>query len=321
MVADLCEPVVVDMIEHYFGVPDIGKKNPKKKNMAGILGDVAGFFVAPPPPDSQPHVEALESISRLTTAIVDRIESQLEWVKGQSGQRTKPPLAPDLLTRLLVAKLEGRRSPPFLDEDWIRRYVTGLAVFGGGTITRATTHAIDRLLGYPQQVVSARERAHQIEKEKEYLESTGALEQHCLEFKRYRLRQIIYEALRFRPMLPLLVRYTPRETVIGKGSSARLVPMGKQVIAAAIAAMFDPEEFADPWDFKCNRSLKKYLHYGPETGPRRCFGEYVADAMIVEIISALLIHCKELTRVSGWKGRIKYYLGGPAPQSLFLTYT
>ena len=110
--------------------------------------------------------------------------------------------------------------------------------------------------------------------------------------------------------------------MIGKGSpDARLVPMGKKVIAAAIAAMFDPEEFADPRAFKCNRSLKKYLHYGPETGPRHCFGQYVADALIVEIVSALLIHCKELRRVSGWKGRIKYYLGGPAPQSLFLTYT
>jgi cytochrome P450 len=322
VVADLCEPVVVDMIEYYFGVPDIGKKYPNKKNMAGILGDVAGFFVAPPPPESQPWLEALESIDRLSKEIVDRIKSQLKCIKGQSGKRPKTHLAPDLLTRLLEKKVEDGRSPPFLDEDWIRRYVTGLAVFGGGTITRATTHAIDQLLEYPEHLKSARELAKQINKENEHLDSAGAPEQHCLEFKRYRLRQIIYEALRFRPMLPLLVRYTPRETVIGKGSSdARLVPMGKRVIAVAIAAMFDPEEFADPRDFKCNRSLKKYLHYGPETGPRRCFGKYVADVLIVEIISALLICCKELTRVSGWRGRIKYYLGGPAPQSLFITCT
>ena len=148
------------------------------------------------------------------------------------------------------------------------------------------------------------------------------LEQHCLEFKRDSLRQIIYEALRFRPMLPLLVRYAPRETVIAKGSSdARLVPGGKNVIAAPIAAMFDPEEFADPGTFKCDRSLKKYLHFGPEAGPRQCFSKHVADLLIVEIISALLIYCKDLRRVNGWKGSIKYYLDGPAPQSLFLTYT
>jgi cytochrome P450 len=311
VVADLCEPVVVDMIENYFGVPDIGKKNSKeKKNMAGILGDAASFFLLIPPPDSQPRVEALESIAKLTKAIVDRIESQLTWVKDQSKNGPKPS---DLLTRLLVKKFEAGH-PPFLDEDWIRRYITGLAVFGGGTITRATTHAIDQLLENPTHLALARERAYQIEK--------GTLEQHCLESKRDSLRQIIYEALRFRPMLPLLVRYTPRETVIAKGSSdARLVPGGKTVIAAPIAAMFDPEDFADPGTFKCDRSLKKYLHFGPEGGRRQCFSKHVADLLIVEIISALLIYCKDLRRVNGWKGSIKYYLNGPAPQSLFLTYT
>jgi cytochrome P450 len=311
VVADLCEPVVVDMIQSYFGVPDMGKKNPKGKNMAAILGDVASFFLLIPPRGSQPWLEAIESIASLTKAVDERIKCQRDWVKAHSKTDPRPY---DLLTRLLVEESKDGSPRTFLNEDWIRRYITGLAVFGGGTITRATTHAIDQLLRNSEHLDSARKIADQIEK--------NVLEQPDLKSKRDSLRQIIYEALRFRPMLPLLVRYTPRDTLIAKGfSHARLVPGGKTVIAAPIAAMFDPKEFHEPALFKCNRSLNKYVHYGPDGGRRRCFGEYVADVLIVEIISALLVHCKKLTRAHGSKGEINYYLHGPAPQSLFVTLT
>jgi cytochrome P450 len=297
VVKDLCEPVVVEMIIKYFGIPEIDST----EKMARILGSVAGSVMVDPPKDSQPRIEALESIGKLSKAIVDRIENQAALIGPRWPQ--------DLLTRLVEEKLNGKSPPPFLDEDWIRRHITGLAVFGGGTITRAATHAIDQLLNYPEHLKKARDIADEIKQNKSRDDKP--------------LRQIIYEALRFRPMLPLLVRYAPRETVIGRKGSAdeRVVPAGSTVIAAPIAAMFDPDEFTKPSRFRRDRCLKKFIHYG--YGPRLCFGELIADALIVQIISALLL-CGNLQRAAGSDGRIKYvgespwHSGGPAPDSLFL---
>jgi cytochrome P450 len=349
VVAELCEPVVVDTIQSYFGIPVIGTP----QEMARILGQVAGFIMVDPPVGSEPRIKSLDSIARLTKQIVERIEDRSRRIPA-------PPT--DLLTRL-VAKL-GSKGAPELDKNWIRRYVTGLAVFGGGTITRAATHAIDQLIRHPAQLQQARELAARLEQdttEFELLKSSGtpwdskAVEQR-IEAARLGLRHIIYEALRFRPMLPVLTRYTPRETMIAKGTRhARLVPAGATVLAAPIAAMFDPEEFERPWRFKV-RHLKNYMHFGPEhlhgarddagagaasapqgstppktsreptqdddarptdsPGPRLCFGKYVADVLIVEIIRALLL-CDGLKRAAGSSGRVAY--DGPVPRSLVLT--
>jgi cytochrome P450 len=314
VVAELCEPVVVDTIQSYFGIPVIGTPH----EMARILGQVAGFIMVNPPVDSERRIKSLESIARLTKHIVDRIEDRA----GRTPALPTLPLAPDLLTRL-VAKLCSKGAPVWLDKNWIRRYVTGLAVFGGGTITRAATHVIDQLIRYPADLQRARELAARLEQdttEFERLKSSGtswdgeAVEQR-IEAARFSLRQIIYEALRFRPMLPVLLRYTPRETMIAKGARhARLVPAGATVFAAPIAAMFDPDEFPNPWRFNGDRCLKNYLHFGH--GPRLCFGKYVADVLIIEIIRALLL-CDELKRAAGSSGRVAY--DGPVPRSLVLT--
>src|SRR5215470_8515679 len=117
-------------------------------------------------------------------------------------------------------------------------------------------------------------------------------------------------------MLPLLVRYCPRETIIAKGTRrARMAPAGATVIAGPIAAMFDPEAFEDPSRFKSNRHLENYLHFG--FGPRVCFGRYVADLVIVEIIRSLLL-VPNLRRPSGCNGRVRY--DGPVVTSLRLKF-
>jgi cytochrome P450 len=309
VVADLCDPVVVDTLNNYFGVPIVEDE----QKTAAILGRIASFVMVDPPVGSQIRINALDSVTRITKAIFERIETQIK--NAELGQI----VTSDLLTRLVV-KLKSER-PSFFNEDWIRRYITGLAVFGGGTITRATTHAIDRLLD--KHLVGTKHFARACELAKEIEDDIGMLkvspspaQVQKLQDNRLALRKIIYEALRFRPMLPLLVRYTPRETVIGKGSPhSRLVPAGKTVIAAPIAAMFDPSEFESPMRFKIDRSMKKYMHFGPDKGPRHCFGEYVADVVMFEIIRTLLLR-NGLKRESS----IQYVESGPAPASLIITF-
>ena len=86
------------------------------------------------------------------------------------------------------------------------------------------------------------------------------------------LRHFVYEALRFRPMLPLLVRDTPRDTVIAYGTKkARLVRAGTRVLAPPLSAMFDREAVPDPSSFDAKRPFDQYLHFG--FGARECFGQ------------------------------------------------
>lgn len=303
-VQELCEPAVVDVIQSYFGIPN-GGKNPDQ--MARILGHIAGFIMVEPPIGSKPRTEALDSMATITKLIEDGIAA---------AAAAKP--ADHLLGRL-VSRLG---NPALLDRDWIRRYITGLAVFGGGTIVRATTQAINQLLRYPVHLGAARNIARSLEAdtvEFKRLQAAGLSTAAVLpriEAARANLQQIIYEALRFQPMLPILSRYIPRETVIAKDTSyARSVPAGATVLAPPIAAMFDPEEFPHPWHFRRDRCLKKYVHFG--FGPRLCFGEYIADTLMIEIFRAVLL-CDGLKRAAGASGRIKYE--GPAARSLVLTF-
>jgi cytochrome P450 len=308
VVKDLCEPVVIDIIENYFGIPSGGLT---ADEMAHLLGRIAGFILVEPPVGSKPRAAALDSIAMLTRLIVDRI-------KG----KTPPPKtggAPDLLTRLVALRSKGGPVSP--DEDWIRRYITGLAVFGGGTIIRATTHAIDRLIEHPDDLGAAQALAGELERDIKECNGLNPSDprwqvlQQKIKAARGSLLQIIYEALRFRPMLPILTRYVPRETIIAKDTSyARMVPAGATTLAPPIAAMFDPQEFPHPWHFSRTRCLKSYVHFG--YGPRLCFGQYIADVLMIEIFRALLL-CKEIRRAGNGAGQIAYE--GPAVTSLVLT--
>jgi cytochrome P450 len=130
------------------------------------------------------------------------------------------------------------------------------------------------------------------------------------------LYHIVYEALRFKPMLPLTVRYCQRKTIIAKGAKrGRTVPGGSSIIAAPLAAMFDPEVFSNPSKFDSGRRLEDYAHFG--FGPHKCFGQYVADIVMVETIRSILV-LPNLRRAFGFKGRVHY--DGPVVTSLWLRF-
>ena len=292
-VSDLCDIVTVGILNEYIGIPIIGDI----RAMTGILGDVAGFILVDPPALSARYERAHASMAALTKRVLDRIK-----VQGQAFATTPSPPAPtdDLLTRLVKLRCSGA-GPDWFDDDWIRRYITGLAATGGGTIVRATTQAIDQLIAHPDGLKEAQGLA-------------AKLRAGYNPVVWNQLRQIVYEGLRFRPMLPLLGRYSPRETIIAKGTSrSRTVPAGATVLAPPIAGMFDPEKFENPSHFSSRRPLDGYIHFG--VGPRECFGRYVADVVIMEIIYSLL-QLPNLQRAAGSKGQIQY--DGPVVTSLCL---
>jgi len=304
VVADLFEPVAISIASDYFGIPPPGGC---ERRMAKIMRDLAGIIMVNPPVGSKPWIQSRDSIADITAHVLAEIEKKSASVSPAGA------IPADILTRLL-RQLDTAPKPGWFDEDWIRRYMTGLVATGAATIVRAAAHTIDQLLAHPEALKQAQAAARVLERQED-LKRKGL--DNVVEQSRCTLRHYIYEALRFRPMLPLLLRDTPRETVVARGTGrARLVPAGTRVIAAPLAAMFDPELFPDPRRFSASRALDGYLHFGQ--GPRQCFGRYIAETALMEIILALLL-LPDLARERYGRGRLAYE--GPAAASMVLTFS
>jgi cytochrome P450 len=185
------------------------------------------------------------------------------------------------LCRLL--KLQSTAANPFADEV-IRRILGGTIVGTVDTNSKAVAQAIDVLLDRPAELRTAHQAA---------LDNDDGL------FASY-----IFEALRFNPQNPFLIRHceqdytlaagTPRETTVHKGSL---------VIAGTEIAMFDPDVFVDPNSFRVDRPPDKYIHFGH--GLHSCFGKHIGQAVIPAIAKELLL-CKGLHRAPGADGQIVY---------------
>ena len=302
VVTELLEPVVVDIAKQYFGVPPLAG-SPHK--MALAMRDLAGIIMVDRPSIRSPGP------ARATASPISRPTC---WLSFRARRRPLPrrlrPMtisSPDWSQRLRTRA----GQPNWFDQDWIRRYLTGLLATGGATIVRAGAQAVDQLLAHPAALEKARATALELDR----VEQLGVQEERA-EQLRCTLRHFLYEALRFRPMLPLLIRDTPRETVIAYGTKrARIVPAGTKVIAPPLAAMFDPEEFTAPSDFNPSRPLEQYVHFGH--GPRQCFGKYIAETTLIEIIRSLLV-LPDLSRADGPKGRVAYE--GPVAAGLVVTF-
>jgi cytochrome P450 len=136
-----------------------------------------------------------------------------------------------------------------------------------------------------------------------------------LENTRAALLKYIYEALRFRPMLPLLARYCPRVTVIARNRlRGRAVPAGARVIVPPLAAMFDARVFHRPGQFRVDRPLENYLLFG--AGQHACIGQWACDIELEEIVGALL-RLDRIQRAPGERGHVGYTAA--AATRLFIT--
>ncbi|MCP4620637.1 MAG: cytochrome P450 [Bradyrhizobium sp.] len=294
VVSELLEPVVVDIAKDYFGVPPLAGNEQK---MAAAMRDLAGIIMVNPPVGSKHWSRSRASIAGVTDLLLKEL-----------AHPGAPPSPDNLLTRL-VQRLRDHGKPDWFDEDWIRRYLTGLIATGGATIVRAGAGAIDQILAHPSALREAKTVAADLD------QAIQVGNQPRIEELRCKLRHYLYEALRFRPMLPLLIRDTPRETVIAYGTrDARIVCAGTRVFAPPLAAMFDPEKFPEPSQFDASRPFERYVHFG--FGPRHCFGQYIAETTLLEVFRLLLLR-SNLSRADGPGGQLVF--DGPAAAGLVVT--
>ncbi|MEX0339888.1 MAG: cytochrome P450, partial [Arenibacterium sp.] len=273
------------VIQHYYGVTTEGANREDITNWLTVL---ASAILLLPPEGSPERAKADHSadalFAHMRAALVTARQSEL------SDERD------DVLSRLLAHRRDNN-TRVWLSEDWIARTTCGLAVFGLATVARTAVDAVDELLSRGEATLSsASEAAANADKNPEILLG------------------YIYEALRFRPMLPVLFRYCPRATVIGEATGKpRIVPRGAAVVTPPLAAMHDSTPFPDPSRFDATRPTKKSLIFG--TGLHQCTGRKIAERMLVEIVGALLRE-PDLRREKGRSGRVSY--DGAAAHRLIL---
>ncbi|RFM25744.1 cytochrome P450 [Deminuibacter soli] len=193
-------------------------------------------------------------------------------------KQQQQPLEDNVLNRLIAKQADTA----WLDDDAVRRNI--LCILGVVENTsKVVTHVIDQLLRRPEVLAQARQAA-----------VNGDMDT---------VHDYAFEALRFNPHNPVILRFCKNGAVIGSGTPhEKKIPAGSTIYAATLSAMFDPSTVAAPNEFRPGRKVD-CMHFG--YGPHLCTGRYISEVTVPELVAGLL-KLPNLRRAPGSAGRIVY---------------
>jgi cytochrome P450 len=209
-----------------------------------------------------------------------------------AGHRAAPPADSDtVLSRLLAQQAEG----PGLgfDDDGVVRTLMGLVIGMVETTSQAAAQALMVLLSNAAALTGAVAAAR--------ADDDDLLWAH------------IREALRYRPVNPLVIRALTSDYTLAAGEDrATLLTRGTVVFACTWSAMFDEAILDDPQGFHTTRPASHYLHFA--TGEHACFGRYISQVQITQILKPIL-------KLNGLALAGPPVYAGPFPDKLEITGT
>jgi cytochrome P450 len=171
----------------------------------------------------------------------------------------------DVLGRLL--RLQRAGGVAGLDDDVVRRTLMGLVIGMVETTSQAAVQALLVLFSMPDALARAAAAAKADDDDA--------------------LTDLVFEALRFRPINPMVVRVAKEDYRLGAGEPHEtLIRKGTTVFALTWSAMFDPRVMDAPEQFRSDRPDYDYLHFA--TGLHACFGRYISRIQIPQILKPLL---------------------------------
>lgn len=252
---DFTEELTLDVVHEYFG---IGDNQPEtRRQLRRIFRLLASQIFQSAPVGSDRALATLKAQDDLLDITLRTMPRP-----GTVLQRLSP-MPPWL-------------NPEWRTQEWAARNTAALAAFGSGTVARAGTQIIYRLL----TLKGARDMAHK---------AVQAYVERPSDKSRARVLQIALEALRFNPMLPLMgVRHAARRSELyAQCPHARVrADPGEVFIPSPFAAMFDATAFPHPTRFRTDeRRISDYLHFG--RGRHICVGKHIAEALLEEIVISL----------------------------------
>jgi cytochrome P450 len=193
-----------------------------------------------------------------------------------------------VLARLMKANIPEGEMLDFYDGR-VRTNLIGSLVGGVETTQAAIVQVLEFLLSHPRILQKAQEA---IAKGNQSL-----------------YERIVWEALRFRPVNTVLIRYAEKDYTLAADTSREYkVKKGQMVVASVISAMFDENFLEHPKNFRVDRPTIKekntpYLHFG--FGHHKCLGDHIAEIMVPEILKELLL-LPNVRLISGEIGQINY---------------
>jgi len=170
----------------------------------------------------------------------------------------------DILSRLLKSTFPNAIG---FNEERIATNIMGTLVGGVETTSQAIVQILDQLFKRPRQLEEAVKAAR--------ADDDDAVYDYC------------WEALRFNPINPFVVRRCAKDYRIAGGSlrSAK-IKAGKTVLVCTRSAMRDGRELPVASSFATDRPAYHYMHLG--YGMHTCLGDQISRVQIPEIVKHLL---------------------------------
>jgi cytochrome P450 len=171
----------------------------------------------------------------------------------------------DVMGRLL--RLQRAGDVAGLDDDGVCRTLMGLVIGMVETTSQAAVQALLVLFSRPDVLASAAAAAKADDDDA--------------------LSNLVFEALRFRPINPMVARVAKDDYSLAAGEPHRaLIQKGTTVFALTWSAMFDPRVLEAPEEFRPDRPDCHYMHFS--TGRHACFGRYISRIQVPQILKPLL---------------------------------
>ena len=278
VVNTLSRVVPLILITRYFGIPIEDKK--QMQDWLRKLFDQLFLNLADDPVVAKEAMQASTELKAYLSRVIGQQQHDFE-----QGKR----LGDTLVTRLF--KLSKKHG--FIDDDFIRRNISGLMIGAVDTTSKCVVLIIQELMKRPEAFANATKLA---------TENNTLL-----------LKNICYEALRFNPHNPIVVRFSQKEESIGSNGRYH-IPANSKIAVGIFSAMHDSTVFSDPGKFISDRD-NEYLHFG--YGLHSCFGRYINAVQIPEIVAAIL-RLKHVRPSTINKGRVVY--NGSFPQEYWLEF-
>jgi cytochrome P450 len=261
---ELSLPVPTAIVTEYLGIT--GAPNEDLQNWATLL---FRYLFADIQGDPVLDRDALAAASS-TCAVIDAAIAK---------RKTSGAAKDDVLGRCLVMQSAGL---PGMDDLGIRNNLVGLFIGAIPTLSRAAVQALDQLLDRPDALASAQQASR---------DGDDVL-----------FAAHVFEAFRFNPINPVLLRRAACDTKIAAGSfRAKKIPKDTIVMAATLSAMFDPLRIDSPESFRTDRPWGDYILWG--YGMHECFGAHINRAVLPAILKPLILK-SGLRRAPGEAGRI-----------------
>lgn len=200
------------------------------------------------------------------------------------------PQMDDILSRLMKSHFPDAIH---FDDERIMVNIMGTLVGGVETTSQAVVQILDQLFKRPKILAEAIAAAK--------IDDNDLVYQYC------------WEALRFNPINPFVVRHCVSDYKIASGTlRSATIKAGSLVLVSTRSAMRDGRQIPAASDFCIDRPPYHYMHMG--YGMHTCLGDQLSRVQVPEIVKRIL----KLPNVR--PGSAMDFKGGPFPESYIVEF-